>query len=249
VLDLGKADTYSAAHVPGAIHVAPSHIQLGVPPAPGLLPTKEQLSLLFSRLGLTPDTHVVVYDDDGGPWAGRMIWVLDAIGHPHYSFLNGGIHAWLAEQQPVETQANQATASDYTVESIDDSVTINKDQLMQAINESSIEIWDARSYPEYTGEKVVSKRGGHLPGAKSYEFTRALDVNADLKLRNLDDVKQELNDLGISGAKTIVTHCQTHRRSGLTYVICKQLGWSVQAYAGSWSEWGNDPDTPIETGQ
>ena len=249
ILDLGKADSYSAAHVPGAIHVAPSHIQLGVPPAPGLLPSKEQLSLLFSRLGLTHDTHVVVYDDDGGPWAGRMIWVLDAIGHKHYSFLSGGIHSWLAQQCPVESKTNEATPSNYTVTAMDDSVTIDKAQLLQAINDNSIEIWDARSLAEYTGEKAVSSRGGHLPGAKSYEFTRALDTTTDLRLRDLDVVKQELNELGITGNKTIVTHCQTHRRSGLTYVICKQLGWPVQAYAGSWSEWGNDPSTPIETGQ
>ncbi|MGR6871483.1 sulfurtransferase [Pseudomonas sp. HK3] len=249
ILDLGKAESYSAAHVPGAVHVAPSHIQLGVPPAPGLLPSKEQLSLLFSRLGLTQDTHVVVYDDDGGPWAGRMIWVLDAIGHTQYSFLNGGIHAWLAQQCPVESHASEATPSDYTVATIDESVTIDKAQLLQAITDNSIDIWDARSLPEYTGEKAVSARGGHLPGAKSYEFIRALDTRNDLQLRDLADVKKELNDLGITGDKTIVTHCQTHRRSGLTYVICKQLGWPVQAYAGSWSEWGNDPNTPIETGQ
>lgn len=249
ILDLGKAETYNAAHVPGAVHVAPSHIQLGVPPAPGLLPSKEQLSLLFSRLGLTEQTHVVVYDDDGGPRAGRMIWVLDAIGHKQYSFLNGGIHAWLGQECPVETQVNTPEPSGYSVSDIDTSVTIDKPQLLKAIADDSIEIWDARSYPEYTGEKAVSARGGHLPGAVSYEFTRALDMGADLKLRDLTDVKKELNELGIRGDKTIVTHCQTHRRSGLTYVICKQLGWPVQAYAGSWSEWGNDPNTPIETGQ
>jgi len=248
ILDLGKLDTYQNAHVPGAIHVPPSDIQLGVPPAPGLLPEPERLSLLFSRLGLTPETHVVVYDDDGGPWAGRMIWVLDAIGHKHYSFLNGGIHAWLAEQCPVETQANEGNGTDYIVGQLDLSGTIDKAQLLQAIEQNSIQIWDARSMAEYTGEKAVSKRGGHLPGAKSYEFTRALDSDAHLKLRDLATVKQELNELGINGEKIIVTHCQTHRRSGLTYVICKELGWPVQAYAGSWSEWGNDESTPIETG-
>ena len=248
ILDLSKADSYAMAHVPGAIHVPPADIQLGVKPAPGLLPEKEQLSLLFSRLGLKPDTHVVVYDDDGGPWAGRMIWVLDSIGHSNYSFLNGGIHAWLDEKRPVEKQANTGNASQYQVDSINLDVSITKDELLSAINDNSIQIWDARSYPEFTGEKAVSKRGGRLPGAKSYEFSRALDQNNHLRLRNLEDVKQELLELGINGEKTIVSHCQTHRRSGLTYVICKALGWNMKAYAGSWSEWGNDPSLPIEQG-
>ncbi len=248
ILDLGKSDTYSQAHVPGAIHVAPSNIQLGTKPAPGLLPHKEQLALLFSRLGLTPNTHVVVYDDDGGPWAGRMIWVLDSIGHKHYSFLNGGIHSWLGEQRPVESQVNIGVGTDYNVVSIDESVSINMAQLLDAINDNSIQIWDARSEQEFTGEKANSLRGGHLPGAKSYEFNRALDSEQFLKLRDLEVIRQELAELGINGEKTLVSHCQTHRRSGLTYVIAKALGWKMRAYAGSWAEWGNDANTPIETG-
>jgi thiosulfate/3-mercaptopyruvate sulfurtransferase len=249
ILDLGKSETYLQAHVPGAIRVAPADIQLGTKPAPGLLPSIEQLSLLFSRLGLTKDTHVVVYDDDGGPWAGRMIWVLDSIGHKHYSFLNGGIHSWLAEQRPIESTVNSGVASDYQVTDINEDVSINKSQLLTAIEQDNIQIWDARSYQEYTGEKVVSQRGGHLPGAKSYEFSKALDGENHLKLRNLDEIKSELQALGINGEKMIISHCQTHRRSGLTYVLAKALGWPMQAYAGSWAEWGNDPSTPIETGE
>jgi len=249
ILDLGKSDTYQQAHVPGAISVAPGDIQLGIKPAPGLLPTQQQLSILFSRLGLTQDTHVVVYDDDGGPWAGRMIWVLDSIGHKNYSFLNGGIHSWLAEQRPIESQVNTAIATDYKVAAIDESVSITQAQLLTAIEAESVQIWDARSHKEYTGEKAVSKRGGHLPGAVSYEFSLALDTQNHLKLRDLDVIRQELAAIGINGEQTLVSHCQTHRRSGLTYVIAKALGWPMQAYAGSWAQWGNDPDTPIETGE
>jgi thiosulfate/3-mercaptopyruvate sulfurtransferase len=246
VLDLGK--TYDQAHIPGAIWVAPADIQLGIKPATGKLPTKQHLSILFSRLGLTADTHVVVYDDDGGPWAGRMIWVLDSIGHQHYSFLNGGIHSWLAEKRPVQVESNQPVASDYLVQNIDTSVSITKDELLTAIQQNSVQIWDARSYQEYTGEKANSARGGHLPGAHSYEFTRALDSNNAMRLRDLSEIKAELNELGINGDKDVVSHCQTHRRSGISYVVCKALGWHMKAYDGSWSEWGNDPLVPIETG-
>ncbi len=249
ILDLGKRDTYQQAHVPGAISVSPADIQLGTKPAPGLLPTQQQLSILFSRLGLTHDTHVVVYDDDGGPWAGRMIWVLDSIGHKNYSFLNGGIHAWLAEQRPIESQANTATGTHFEVASIDESVSITQTQLLSAIEEGSVQIWDARSLKEYTGEKAVSARGGHLPGAVSYEFSLALDSDNHLKLRDLDVIRQELAAIGINGEQTLVSHCQTHRRSGLTYVIAKALGWQMRAYDGSWAQWGNDPSMPIETGE
>ncbi len=249
ILDLGKRDTYQQAHVPGAISVAPGDIQLGTKPAPGLLPTQQQLSILFSRLGLTHDTHVVVYDDDGGPWAGRMIWVLDSIGHKNYSFLNGGIHAWLAEQRPIESQENTAAATHFEVESIDESVSITQTQLLSAIEEGSVQIWDARSLKEYTGEKAVSARGGHLPGAVSYEFSLALDSDNHLKLRDLNVIRQELAAIGINGEQSLVSHCQTHRRSGLTYVIAKALGWQMRAYDGSWAQWGNDPSMPIETGE
>ncbi len=249
IIDLGKAETYQQAHVPGAISVSPADIQLGIKPAPGKLPTKEQLSLTFSRLGLKTDTHVVVYDDDGGPWAGRMIWVLDSIGHKHYSFLNGGIHSWLAEKRAIESTVNTGVASDFNVETIDESVSITKAALLESIEKKDTQIWDARSFQEYTGEKAVSARGGRLPGAQSYEFTRALDSDRALRLRDLAEIKSELSALGINGDQTIVSHCQTHRRSGISYIVCKALGWHMKAYDGSWSEWGNDTDTPIVTGE
>lgn len=91
ILDLGSEQNYVAGHVPGAVHVSSKALILGQPPAPGRLPTQEQLNQLFSSLGLTPETHVVVYDDEGGAWAGRMIWTLDVIGHKAYSYINGGL--------------------------------------------------------------------------------------------------------------------------------------------------------------
>ena len=88
--------------------------------------------------------------------------------------------------------------------------------------------------------------GGHIPGAINFEWTAGMDPQRGLRIRS--DMAQVLRDLGITPDKEIITHCQTHRRSGFTYVAAKALGYPrVKAYAGSWSEWGNLTDTPIES--
>src|SRR6478609_11935693 len=89
IIDMCAEQNYLLGHIDGAIHVPPQKILSRQAPAPGKIASVEQLNRVFSFLGLTPDTHVVVYDDEGGGWAGRMIWTLDAIGHKHYSYLNG----------------------------------------------------------------------------------------------------------------------------------------------------------------
>ncbi|MGH8491787.1 MAG: sulfurtransferase [Moraxellaceae bacterium] len=245
IVDLGKESVYPQAHVPGAVHFNVKQLVSGQQPAPGKLASAEQLSAALSALGLTADTHVVAYDDEGGAAAGRFIWTLDVIGHRHYSFLNGGIHAWLAASLPVEARPNSATPSTYQAH-ITDNVSADLDYVLAHHREADHVIWDARSPDEYNGSLVRAQRSGHIPGAVNYEWTRALDRADALRLRPLEDIKAELTALGITGDKTVITHCQTHHRSGFTYLLGKILGFEkMKAYPGSWSEWGNLPDTPI----
>lgn len=248
IVDLSRESVYQQAHVPNAIFLDFRKLLSGAQPATGKLPDAEKLTHLFSSIGLSENRHVVVYDDEGGGWAGRFIWTLDCIGHKYYSYLNGGIHAWIAEQMPIQQEAVEVIPSNYQVHLNDaTNARVDKQFILDQLDTGNISIWDARSPEEFEGLKVFAARGGHIPGAHNYEWTAAMDKENSLRLRELSAVEKELQDAGIDSSRTVLTHCQTHHRSGFTYLLGKILGFKdIRAYDGSWSEWGNDPNTPIE---
>lgn len=244
LIDLSPAARYAAGHIPGAYWVDSKRTQRGQPPAPGLLPDQTQLETLFAELGHREDAVYVVYDDEGGGWAGRFIWLLDVIGHRHYHYLNGGLQAWMGEGRELSLDV-PATHSGNLRLQLHHQPTASREYLQSRLGAADLAVWDARSAEEFRGEKLLSARGGHIPGAINFEWTAGMDPQRGLRIRS--DMSEILENLGITHDKEIITHCQTHRRSGFTYLVAKALGYPrVKAYAGSWSEWGNLPDTPIE---
>lgn len=244
LVDLTSAARYATGHIPGARFVDPKRTQLGQPPAPGLLPSQVALENLFGELGHHPDATYVVYDDEGGGWAGRFIWLLDVIGHARYHYLDGGLPAWLAEGLPVSTETPAPAAGPVAL-TLHDEPTATREYLQSRLGAADLAIWDARSPQEYSGEKVLAAKAGHIPGAVNFEWTAAMDPARHLRMRT--DLAPTLQGLGITPDKEIITHCQTHHRSGFTYLVAKALGYPrVKGYAGSWGEWGNHPDTPVE---
>ncbi|MFS0825746.1 rhodanese-like domain-containing protein [Pseudomonas phoenicis] len=242
LVDLTSASRYAAGHVPGARWVDSKRTQLGQPPAPGLLPSQAALEKLFADLGHRDDAVYVVYDEEGGSWAGRFIWLLDVIGHTRYHYLNGGIHAWPTDALSTEVPASAPT--DVALQ-LHAEPTATREYLQSRLGAADLAIWDARAPEEFDGRKVLAVRGGHIPGATNLEWTAAMDPADHLRIRR--DAAELLSAHGITSDKEVVTHCQSHRRSGFTYLVAKALGYPrVKAYAGSWSEWGNHPDTPVD---
>ncbi|CAD5106536.1 thiosulfate sulfurtransferase [Zestomonas carbonaria] len=244
LVDLTNAARYVEGHIAGARFVDPKRTQLGQPPAPGLLPEQAQLEALFGELGHRPEAVYVVYDDEGGGWAGRFIWLLDVIGHGRYHYLNGGLHAWLADGRALDRDV-PAPAGGPLPLTLHDEPTATREYLQSRLGAADLAVWDARNPSEYRGEKVLAAKGGHVPGAVNFEWTAGMDPARALRIR--EDMASILADLGITPDKEVITHCQTHHRSGFTYLVAKALGYPrVKGYAGSWSEWGNHPDTPVE---
>ena len=246
VAQVTARQVFAAAHIPGAVHVEPRELIQGNPPAPGRLPSGEQLTALFRRMGYTPEREVVVLDDEGGGWAGRLAWTLDAIGHRHWLYLDGGLHAWHGAGLPLATGYAEVAPSTMDIR-IDRTPIAEAHDILARLDDADLLIWDCRSAEEYRGEKTSAARGGHIPGAINVDWLDLMDRRRHLRL--VENLVAVLAERGIDAKRDVVTHCHTHHRSGLTYMAARLLGFPrIRAYHGAWSEWGNRMDTPVAVG-
>jgi len=247
IVDLRNPNGYAQGHIPGAVNLGYANIVQPVPPAMGLLPDDTRLSAVFSALGLTPDTHVIAYDDEGGGRASRLLWTLDALGHQHFSLLNGGLQAWVAGGYPLTQQGAQPAASAYQADFEDSEAVADKDYILSRLGQPDLALLDTRSPGEYQGLDVRAARGGHIPGAVNMNWITAIDQANQLRFKPDAELRAVLEGLGVTTDKEVIVYCQTHHRSAHTYMVLKHLGYQrLRGYHGAWSEWGNDPTLPIE---
>lgn len=252
IVDLSRASVYEQLHIPHALHLQPKLLVRQEEHSMGLLPDIDGLQALIAYLNISPEHHVVAYDDEGGAWAGRLLWNLHCLGFENTSLLNGGIHAWLGAGLPTSSaQEIFSPVSHLVPVNLEQKAAfqIGYDELRQLVEKQEVQLWDCRTEDEYTGLRLAARRGGHIPGARHFEWSTALNRQNHLKLQPLPRTQQRLEQLGFDLNRPVVVYCQSHHRSGLAYILGRLLGWKIRAYDGAWSEWGNRLNSPIATGE
>lgn len=246
IVDLSEPASYAIGHVSGAVHLDYADLNRTEPPVMGLLPHEAQLSQVLSRLGLTPERHVVAYDDEGNGRASRLLWTLLALGHQRLSLLNGGIRAWEVACGPLEVKTHQPQPSAYQAQITNPETLADKDYILARLGDPDLVLLDTRTPAEFAGLVARAARCGHIPSAINLNWTSAMDPQRQLRFQPDPVLRKLFEWRGITPDKEVVVYCQTHHRSAHTYYVLRYLGYPrVRGYPGSWSEWGNDPHLPI----
>jgi len=242
---------FGGKHIPGSAYMSLRSLMkaLGNGSNP---PDKKEFEALMSRLGISNDTHVIVYGESGrNPFIASAFWLLDYFGHKKVSYLDGGMSKWLQEKRPIEKGAPAKVSPTKYNANPNPSVFADADYVLKSLKNLQVVIVDSRSPAEYTGKNPMgNKRRGHIPGAINLPFS-STNLNKDGTFKSINDLRSAYESKGVTKDKEVISYCQGGIRAAHTYFVLKYLlGYpKVRNYVGSWSEWGNrlDPDKyPVE---
>jgi thiosulfate/3-mercaptopyruvate sulfurtransferase len=244
LLDLRAAEDFAAGHVPGAVHVDLWGVSLiDTDPAP-LRAFMWMIHHVLEARGVTATRRVVVYDDKSGVRAARAFWFLEYFGHADVRVLDGGFTAWVAAGLPVTRDVQAATAATWSQEPRADRLATWRD-VLDRLAAPGAAILDTRSDGEYFGEVVRASRGGAIPGAVHIEWTH--NLGPDGAFKPATDLRRMYEEAGITPDREVVVYCQGGYRAAHAYLALRLLGFPrVRNYIGSWKEWGDREDLPID---
>jgi thiosulfate/3-mercaptopyruvate sulfurtransferase len=244
LLDLRPPEAYVAGHIPSAIHVDLWGVSLiDTDPAP-LKAFMWMIEHVLATHGVDAATPVVVYDDQSGVRAARAFWFLEYFGHPAPRMLDGGFAAWARAGLTVERDAAPPPKSEWTGRREESRVATWRD-IRGALGRSGTVLLDTRTDGEYCGTTVRAKRGGAVPGAVHIEWTRNLTAQGEFK--PAAELRQMYEDAGVTPDREVITYCQGGYRAAHSYLALRLLGYPrVRMYVGSWKEWGDREDLPVE---
>lgn len=248
VLGVGQDGDYEKGHIPGSLFVKYMDTHLMKSPA-GLtveLPPMSELAETFGKLGVTNDSHVVLYmTNDWVSPTTRVFLTLDAMGLGNRtSILDGGLPAWKKEGRPVTTDVPQVKRGKLEPCAQND-VIVDLNYVKSNLHHPGVDIIDARLEAHHSGAEVPkNSRSGHIPGATSLPFEKLVDDNN--KLKPAGELKAILSAAGVKPGDRVVSYCYIGQRATVIYFVARYLGYDARLYDGSWEEWNKHAELPTE---
>ncbi|HEY0931717.1 MAG TPA: 3-mercaptopyruvate sulfurtransferase [Gemmatimonas sp.] len=243
-------EDFGTAHIPGAVYADIDWLSDEKAPYPHTLPSPDVLASKLGALGIGNAHAVVVYDGSGQHFSAPRLWyMLRALGHESVAVLDGGFVKWRAEGRAVSSEAPSIAATTF-VPQLDAARWRDITSMRANVDSHAEQVVDARSPGRFSAEEAEPRagvRGGHIPGAKNAHYASLVQANGEML--SPDALRARFADAGLNLDAPIVCSCGSGITAcavalGLEVAGAKQ----VAVYDGSWTEWGSQQDTPVETG-